>query len=310
MKIFLLAIAALCNLNCFSQNYKQTDDYVKSLGSLDSLNIATITDTLTYKFAKKEEKARAIFYWVANNISLDLKAAKGNDRKATVLQIIETRKANSLGFSLLVQEMMSQANIRCLSVDGYVKTEIDDVPDEPNASWNVVQLGTSPTEWYYVDAAMAAGYADKRFTTFTKEFTGEFFFSDRVAFNLIHFPDNTAWLLGPGAKSVKEFYSQPVIHNAAIIYNLQKISPVKGLIKTRLKDKTDFRLEFISTPVVSDVSMLVGDAKRSPKAYKMEYKTAGNVIEFSFQFKIDSDYPFQILIDGKPLATYKADVRE
>ena len=70
--------------------------------------------------------------------------------------------------------MCSQANIRCLSVDGYVKNfpeEINDIPDEINHSWNVVQLGLSPEEWYYVDAAKGSGYLDKKRSVFTKKFT-------------------------------------------------------------------------------------------------------------------------------------------
>src|SRR6188768_483657 len=97
------------------------DELVKNLGSLPTLNVATITDTITINFSDKKEKARAIFYWIANNIALDPKATKTNDvKKINPEDVIQSRKTTPLGFANLVQEMCSLANIRCLVVDGYV----------------------------------------------------------------------------------------------------------------------------------------------------------------------------------------------
>ena len=314
-KYIAILIACFITLNSFSQNkFSRIDDAVSTFGSLDSFNIATIADTITAQFPNKEDKARAIFYWIANNIAVNPKTAKSNDNKNTNPGfVIANRQTNSLGFSLLVQEMMSLANIRCLSVDGYTKKDIEtlnDPPDEPNSSWNVVQLGTSPDQWFYVDAAMAAGYTDKRFTSFTKEFTSEYFFSDRTTFNLTHFSDNPAWLLGSGVKSVKEFYAQPVFSNAAIKYNLQKANPAKGMVKTKLKNTVQFNFEFASDITPTEVSLVAGDYKRPEKPVAVKFTNSGNTISFSHQFKTESEYPVQIFIDGKLLAIYFAEVNE
>ena len=314
-KFVFFFIVFLIGLNCFSQNkYSRIDVAVSKFGSLNSSNIATIADTITAQFSEKEDKARAIFYWIANNISIDPKASRSNDKKNTSpADVIRNRKTNALGFSLLIQEMMSMANIRCLSIDGYTKSDIatlNDPIDEPNASWNVVQLGTSPDQWFYIDAYSAAGFTDKRFTTFTKEFTSEYFFADRTTFNLNHFPDNISWLLGPGVKTLKEFYSLPVFSNGAMIAGLQKSNPAKGFIKTKLKSQVQFSFEFNKDISPKEVILIAGDYRKPENPVAVKFTNSANTISFSHQFKTESDYPVQILIDGKLIATYFAEVQE
>jgi uncharacterized membrane protein YciS (DUF1049 family) len=66
MKYFCTGVLALF-LFAFSfqvdaqNDYSIVDNYVKSLGSLDTLNMGTISYTVTKKFADPKEKVRAIF---------------------------------------------------------------------------------------------------------------------------------------------------------------------------------------------------------------------------------------------------------
>src|SRR4051812_16228842 len=86
-----------------SSQYKHVDEKVAQFGALTDLNIARIADTITAPFSDHEEKARAIYYWIANNIAIDPKGTKQNDPKNTLPEkVIELRKATPLGFSLLV----------------------------------------------------------------------------------------------------------------------------------------------------------------------------------------------------------------
>jgi len=292
--------------------YQQVDAFVEKLGPLTGLNVATIADTLTRKIASKEDKARAIFYWIANNITLDLKAARANDqKKSDPVLVVASRKATPLGYSLLVQEMSSMANIRCLSVDGYVKNfpeDINEKPDEINHSWNVIQLGQSPEQWYYVDAARAAGFADKKYSTFTKKFTSEYFFADRTLFNLDHFPDNTAWQLGGGPKTLKDFYAMPVISSAAYELGVQKANPSMGLVKTKTKNSTSFSFPYNGKEIKS-VELVIGEGRTALKPEPMNF-TSGGAISFTYQFKKEDTFPVRILVDGKEMAAYMFEVSE
>lgn len=307
------AISYTSNGQSTSAENNSVDEYVKSLGALNNLNVANIADTITRKFNNKKDKARAIFYWIANNISWDVKAMKANDnKKKDPVLVIQFRKANPLGYSLLVQEMCSMANIRCLSVDGYIKNfpeDINNKPDEINHSWNVVQLGQSPEQWFYVDAAKASGYADKKMSAFTKYFTSEYFFADKALFNLDHYPNNVAWQLGGGPKNIKEFYALPVISNAAYEYGLQKPLPIAGYIKTKTKNAIAFRYIY-NGKNLSSISLIIGDGKKEVKPEPMNFSATGKIISFNYQFKKEDVYPVKIMIDGKEFVSYYVESSE
>ncbi len=318
MKKILLYLLFIC-LGQFqfaqAQNsqYKTVDDFVIKLGALDSQNVAQITEALTLKIEDKEMKARAIFFWIANNIALDPKAIKISDqRKSLPEDVVKLRKATSLGFAKLFQEMSSLANIRCLVVDGYVKNNIDDLSnpaDEVNHSWNVLQLGPSPDRWFFVDAARATGSLDKKMTAFVKDFTSQYFFANRTLFNLDHFPDNDAWQLGGGPKSLKEFYTLPLFYNAAYLYDVKKPTPATGFIKTKTKAKTNFSIPF-GAAGVSTVELIIGDGRKQQKPEAMNFSLSAGALVFSYQFKIEDSYPVKVVVDGKPILEYMVEVSE
>ncbi len=310
---FLSFTAAFsCSFAQNTSNYASVDATVEKLGPLPALNIATIADTITEAFSSKEEQARAIYYWIANNIAIDPKATKQNDRKNTLPEkVIELRKATPLGFSLLFQEMCSDVKIRCISVDGFVKRtaeEINESIDEPNSSWNVVQLGQSPETWFFVDACRASGVLDKKFTVFTKQFTSEYFFADKKLFNLASYPDNVAWQLGGGPKSIKEYYALPSFGDYSFASGLSKPEPMTGYIKANLKNPIVFKIR-VTTPI-KEITVVRGDARKQLPPEKIDYNDNGGVLVFDYKFKKEETAPFRILGDGKILMEYMIEVNE
>lgn len=312
--LFLLTAFIFCTGSYAQNNYSATDQFVQKQGSMDSLNLAQIAQKITAVSSDKEQQARAIFYWIANNIALDPRAIKGNDqRKSLPEDVVKLRKGTALGFAKLYQEMASIANIRCLVVDGFIRTGIEDLnspADEINHSWNVVQLGQSPDSWYVLDAAKGSGILDKKMTVFTKKFTSGYFFTDKTLFNLDHFADNDAWQLGPGTKTIKEFYSLPVIGPAAYEYVLKKPTPATGHIKTKTKGKVSFSLPMNSGESITTVSLLIGEGRKMQKPEPMNFSYTGGAITFSYQFKTEDTYPVQVLVDGKPILEYMVEVSE
>lgn len=314
-KIFFLLIAALTGLGAWAQNrnYKNIDDKVAALGAMPAENVATIAEKVTGMFSDKEDMARAIFYWIANNIEIDPKATKNQDqRKILPEEIIKYRKATPLGMANLYQEMASDAGIRCLSVDGFVKNswqDINEIPDEPNFSWNVVQLGTSPDQWFYVDVAGATGFLDADQKVFTKKFTSKYFFTDKALFNLTHFADNIAWQLGPSPKTLKEFYSLPVLKTSAYDLGVVKISPTTGFIKTKTTKSINYTIAYNGNDIKT-VSLLIGADKKKTKSEPMNFSMSNNTISFAYTFKTEDNMPVKIVVDGVVLAEYVMEVEE
>lgn len=312
-KIKILAIALLCSLSLFAQPspYTSVDSYVNDLGSLADKNLATIADTITRSFDTKEKQARAIFYWIANNIAIDAKATKRNDqRNKEPEKTIAAREATPLAFSLLFQEMCSLVNIRCLSIDGYQKRfseEINDPTDEPNSSWNVVQLGNSPDEWFYVDAANASGHLDEKMNTFTKNFISNYFFTDRDVFNLDHFADNKAWQLGKSSKNLKSFYSLPIIHPEAYKLSVKKLSPDDGFIKIKVKKPVMFSITYSGAPV-KEVKMKIGVNRRQKITAPIDFNISAGTLSFSYTFEEPDEFPIEIIFDDASIVSYKVEV--
>ena len=307
-------IGAAFDVFAQQSKYKNIDEVVEKLGSLNNFNVAVIADTITEKFADNEQKARAIFYWIANNIQLDPKGTRQNDDKNILPEkVIALRKATPLGFSLLVQEMCSAANIRCLSVDGYVKNysaEINETADEKNYSWNVIQLGQSPETWYYIDAARASGFLDKKSTVFTKQFTSEYFFADRKLFNMAYFPDNNAWQLGGGIKNVKDYFALPVFNNYSFALGVGKPTPITGYIKTSIKKPVLFTFPVNGAIDIKNISLIMGDEKKQSKPEAMNFVNTGGIISFTYQFKKEDTFPLRVVADGKDILQYMVEVTE
>lgn len=298
-----------------SQNkFDAIDQYVNQLGKLSNNNVAEITDTLTHNLESKELKSRAIYSWICNNIALDPKSTRNNDTKnSNPESVIQLRKASPIGFAKLFQEMASQAGIRCLIVDGYFKSKTDNInnkEDETNFSWNVVQLGTSPNEWHYVDAANGSGYLDIKQTIFTPSFNPEYFFSNKYVFNLDHFAKNTAWLLGDGPTSLKDFYALPIIKKGSYEFMLSKALPSLGFMKAKLNTPFKFNLRFKYQNAVNEISVLSGEGLKQTKPERINFEVKDDEIYFYYKFKKEDTFPFTILVNGKAILTYLIEVSE
>jgi Transglutaminase-like superfamily len=294
--------------------YKTVDEYVQSLGSLDTLNVGTISHILTKKFPESTDKVRAIFYWIANNISIDVKLAKnGSNEKMVSEAILKSRKANANGYATLFQDMCSVAKIRCLTVDGYIKKTVEDinnVPDELNHTWAVIQLGQSPEAWYYVDPEWGSGYVDEKATAFIKKFDDRYFFANKQLFNLQHFPDNMAWQLGnSGPKSIKDFFAQPIVKRDAIEFGLVSGMPNDGFIKANTKKAVAFNLKVAANTKIDIVSLQLGTGKKS-RTKTVDYSFNNGTISFSYKFDEEDSYPVSVLINNKAVLGYFAEISE
>jgi transglutaminase/protease-like cytokinesis protein 3 len=308
----LIASTGIAQINV--KQFENVDLYVKKLGPLPLLNVASIADTLTQNFSDKTLKSRAIFSWIANNIALDPKAVRTNDTKNIQPEnVILNRKTTSLGFATLVQEMCSLSDIRCLTVDGYSRFNIDqfgEMPDELNHTWNVIQLNTSPSNWYYVDAAKASGSLDKKFMVFTPLFSDCYFFSEKNIFNFDHFPDNNAWMLGVGSKNAKIFFDLPLIGIGAYNQKLISFFPENGFIKSNTTKAVSFAIRLQNDANISDVSIIIGDGATQSKPERVNFTSSNGEIKFNYIFKKEGEYPFKILANGVMLLTYKIESAE
>jgi transglutaminase/protease-like cytokinesis protein 3 len=276
--------------------------------------MGTISSIVTKKFASNIDKTRAIFDWIAYNISFDCKAVRNNgNEKMTSDVILKTRKATASGYAALFQDMCSVAKIRCLTVDGYVKSDIEQInekPDEFNHTWAVVQLGQSPDTWHYVDPTWGSGFVDEKCTRFTRSYNDNFFFADKIIFNYQHYPDNTAWLLGGAkAKSVKDFFEMPVIKDYAYDFKISNFNPGTGVIKVAVQKPVRFSFRVNNNASVDSVALAIGTEKNK-KLKTVYYSYNNSVVSFTYKFEEEDSYPVVILVNNKPVLGYLVEVTE
>ncbi len=310
---FILLIFS--GVNAFAQtngrDFKTVDDYVKGLGPLDSMSMGTINNVVSNKFEDKIDRVRAIYDWIALHISYDIKAARNNTTmKNSPTEVLLYRKAVGIGFAGLFQDMCSSADIRCLTVDGFVKNnteQIDEKGSEINHSWAVVQLGQSPDTWFYVDPAWGSGYADAEMKIFTKAYTDAYFFTDKPIFNLQHYPDNEAWKLGSAPKNKKDFYTLPVIKVGAIEFGMKRFIPIEGNLKVKLNKAFSFNFTLNGKDDIIKVSLGIGERKKY-KLIDMIYTYNSGTLSFSYKFAEDGVYPVTVVVNGKDLIAYTVEV--
>ncbi len=293
------------------RDFTAVDAYVKSLGSLDSMSMGTINNVVSNKFTDKVDKARAIYYWISNNITYDIKAARNNSTaKNTPTDVLLSRKAVGIGFASLFQDMCSSADIRCLTVDGFVKNNTSHIGEkdvEINHSWAVVQLGQSPDTWFYVDPAWGSGYADAELKEFTKSYTDAYFFAEKANFNLQHYPDNEAWKLGPAPKNKKDFYQLPVIKVAALEFAMKKYSPNDGNLKAKATKAVNFSYILNGDKEITKVELGIGEKKKY-KLKEMNYSFSGGNLSFNYKFEEENSYPVTVFINGREFMSYYVEV--
>ena len=315
LRKLLPVLFAISVLNLFAQtngrDFTAVDAYAKSLGALDSMSMGTINNVVSNKFTDKIDKARAIYYWIAHNITFDIKAARTNNTaKNTPTEVLLYRKAVGIGFASLFQDMCSSADIRCLTVDGFVKNNAADIGEkatEINHSWAVVQLGQSPETWYYVDPAFGSGYANNEMKEFTKLYTDVYFFADKANFNLQHYPDNEAWKLGSAPKNKTDFYQLPVFKAAALEFDLKKYIPKDGKLKVKANKAINFSYTLNGTEEITKVELGMGERKKY-KVKDLKYTFSGGVLSFVNKFEEENSFPVTVFINGKEFITYYIDV--
>jgi transglutaminase/protease-like cytokinesis protein 3 len=175
-------------------NYMEVDKYALGLSPKYKSIPALAKDLLT-PFSTQQQKVRAIFMWITNNISYDCAAyhsKKSNKVSFTytteaelaqkrekyyydyATKTLQSRKAVCEGYAALFNALCKIAGVPSEVVIGTASNNIEKIKRlkerknfSTNHTWNRVQIDGV---WYYVDATWASGYCDVGVKHFFKEF--------------------------------------------------------------------------------------------------------------------------------------------
>jgi hypothetical protein len=316
--ILSIVAASLASITTLAQSddpaFEPVLRVIDNNGAMLGANVATVTDAITMPFGNNRQKAMAIYAWIGKHFSLDPKLVKSEDnRNILPEQIMRTRKSTTLGLATLFQEMCSQADIRCLIVDGFHKynmEQIGDPAEEPNYYWNVVQLGTTSSDWNYVDVSKACGSLDAKMSMFNAKFSTLYFFPDKTTFNREHYPINAAWIMGEAAGSIKDYYNRPLIGPAAYRGHLRGIYPFEGRIKIKPGQLIHFSYRMNRLKDLKEITLTKIEGRKVIPAITLPHEINGNEISFDHVFQQEGEFETSIFINGEWLLSYWIEVSE
>lgn len=232
-----------------AQDYAKVDvtvkAYPKSFATPDKL-----AEQIAKDFKRDDEKARAIFTWIAINVKYDYaaygvnekpvaysfktqdeKVAKQKAMKAELAQkTLKSKKGVCQGYATLYAVVADKLGLENEIIPGTSKSHPMHIGKAPGASdhaWNAVKIGG---DWKLLDTTWGAGTMTGVKPEFVFKFNDKYFFTEPDIFFLNHFPDDKKWLLTN--KTEKEFANLPLYYGNCLMEGYEFLAPDNGILTT------------------------------------------------------------------------------
>lgn len=304
--IILLALAPWAQ---FAQDYERIDAtiqlYPTSFNSAEELS-----NFITRDFHSEEEKVRAIYTWIIQNVAYEPEEykkfnfnfknyrernLKEEKTRAKVIQrTVQKGIAVCEGYAMLFERLCELQGISNYLVRGDIKTNFNDIgrPFKRVHMWNVVIIDAHP---YLIDATWGAGrYQGK----FIKEPSYFYYKTPPELFAKTHYPqlEEDAFLSKPFSK--EEFAALPLLIEPNLkMEDLQE--PKLGVISSVDSDgMINFSVKN-ATPKAVAYSYSYGKDKKP-----VEVTLADNTLQFDIPIELGGD-KLLIFFDDKPALGYK-----
>lgn len=300
----------------YSQKYNSIDSIVDTYPK-NIITAEKLIELINKDFSKQDEKARAVFRWVATNISYDVdlaesmnyvsknafsykteKEREAKDKKFKldlVTSTMNTKKTVCHGYAALIEYLYLKLGLESTIVFGNLKadpSQIGEMPDVTNHAWNVVKIDNN---WQFVDATLAAGFVSSKTNSFKFYFNDAYFFTNPERFFLNHFPTDEKWLLV--TKSKKDFASLPVFFGGYFQYNYEIIKPDSGICSTQNNHNLVFAIRGLEEYDTIEYSSSIDNIKT--------YLEPKNDLDYSIPIQDKKGSYVTIFISGRIIAIYK-----
>ena len=270
----------------YKMEFDSIDNYVKTIKYKGDL-LKLVSD-LTKNTKTDLEKSRAIYFWITENIAYDYKTFNKNKRSKSfkckgkldcdlkiiewknkiLTRVLDKKMAICSGYSDLFKKMCEIAKVDCLVVEGYVKTEPNQIGKMGvlDHAWNALIIDN---KYYYLDLTWASGSCstDKknRLNKFQKKRNEYYWLTPVDKLSRNHFPKDTLHLVN--SKYNKELFKKnPYIKNS-ILPNIEIISPDSGVINAKICDTVKIKFNYSKEIQSLQINTNI---KKNPKIYTIE----------------------------------------
>jgi len=161
------------NQNIFSQVITSPDALALKIPGPSTNTTKSISDYIKQNFSTDTARARAIYFWITNNISYDVAKLQARNTntdgvRQSVDDVLKTRSAVCGGYADLFVELCTGVGIKAILVGGYIKKGA--IVSPLAHAWVGAQIAGI---WYLFDPTWGAGYV--RNDQFVKTFNNKFY---------------------------------------------------------------------------------------------------------------------------------------
>ena len=257
MRPVLLIASILLSSTVFSQKNKVDFSAIdRRVEMIKPASPEILSAQLVAGCSTELEKVRAIFRWIAYNISYRIRETARGDRFAAseeidtgALKPLNERVSESVlkkgsaicdGYSRLFKTLCDYAGINAEIIHGYVRAGRASRRFGCNHTWNAVMIDN---KWELLDVTWASGYISLQRDHFVRDFDENYFLSAPEKFIQEHYPDDLRWTLMTDPPLLTEFRYSPYKQKTFIKYSIRSYSPAKGIIEVSEGDTLRFELE-------------------------------------------------------------------
>lgn len=311
-----------------AQNFSSIDWRVKHINAPGPDSLARV---LTAPYKTELEKTRAIFSWVAQNISYntgyfnmgekyavvkfvpdpyDTASSWKSATELTAERVLRRRVAVCDGYAKLFKTLCDYAGLKSEIILGYAKcnTERND-KFKTNHTWNAVMIDSS---WYLLDVTWASGYityADK----FVHHLDETYFLSPPGRFIVDHYPEDLRWTLMENPPALREFKFTPFRYKSFIKYSIRSFHPSNGTIEASIGDTISIELKIadmqkdrqIAPDAFFDSTVL----QQTPASVFLSPAVAEDKIVYTYVVS-DSVKWLHLIYNQDPVLRYKLNIRK
>lgn len=237
----------------------KVDKIIHSYNNIKSID--NLVKKIEYDFETNIEKARAVYTWIALNITYEnsnvlsspefliyqnkesLKRLKDYKNRQIILETFETKKAVCLGYALLYNKVCNALNIKNELIYGYIRSSVEEIGkivSNKNHVWNAVYVDN---QWKIIDLTYGAGYNYRG--VWQKYLDLSFFDVNKDKLRLTHFPSKLFWRKYLKQKPLKEFCNDPFFYESFLTSNIEIITPKLGEIKVKKREKLYLKIKGI-----------------------------------------------------------------
>jgi hypothetical protein len=202
-----------------SYNYEKIDAHALAAPASAEQSVESLAAYLIKPAANEQDKARAIFRWICQNIDYDLGSYFTGRLSSTKSEdVLKSRSSVCSGYSDLFSALAGEAELEAVEIRGYGKGYSyrpgQKFSGPYNHAWNAVKINGS---WHLMDPTWGAGYLG-RDGEYHRWFDDHYFMTPPDRFIFDHLPEEESWQLLDRPLSKTEF--EDLVYVESDLFNL------------------------------------------------------------------------------------------